>query len=127
MESSDDDKVLRWTCVAVYFSSWLAILSWGFALSLLVPAALVAAIYTGMQYFEMTVRHHLALSGDSTAIPVTFLAVGAGALAAHYAGVANRDIFSFLMTLPLAVLGGHAAVFGIVLAMDKLGIDKRRS
>lgn len=124
MAESRVDKVLKWTCVAGYFTVWVTVLSSGFTGQWLAPAVVLACTYAGMHYFEMAVRGHLALSADSTAIPVAFGLVAIGALAAHFGGVAQADIVGFVLRVPAAWIGGHAAVFGLVFLMDKLGIDK---
>jgi hypothetical protein len=126
MSESGEDKVLNWTCVTCYFATWLVVLSGGFKWPLLVPAVVFAGIYAGMHYYEMTVRGHLALSADSTAVPVTAVALGLGALAAHFSGLARDDILSFAWSAAIALVAGHLVVFAVVFLMDRLGLDKPR-
>lgn len=64
-----------------YFTSWLLLLSSGLEWPLLVPAIAIGCVYAGMHYYEMVVHGHLALSADSTAVPVTLLVTGLGAFA----------------------------------------------
>lgn len=127
MQESDVDRVVKWTCVIGYFTIWLVVLSRGFNLPQLAPAFLVACIYAGMHYYEISVRGHLGLSADSTAIPVTFLVVAIGAIAAHFGGIQRREILEFVLKVPLAWLGGHVVVFGVFFIMAKLGMDKPKT
>lgn len=124
MAESGVDKVMKWTLVAGYFTTWLVVLSAGFKWPLLVPAVVFAGIYAGMHYYEMTFRDHLALSADSTAFPVTFAALAIGGLAAHFYGLPRRDILSFAMNAAVAWLAGHMVVFAVAFLMDKFGFDK---
>jgi uncharacterized membrane protein YbhN (UPF0104 family) len=80
-----------------------------------------------MHYYEMSVREHLVQSADSTVIPVTFLLVAIGAIAAHFDGIQRRDILEFVLKVPLAWLVGHVVVVGVFFIMDKLGLDKPRN
>jgi hypothetical protein len=107
------DRVVKLICVVGYFTIWLIVLSKGFNSPQLAPALLLASVYAGMNYYEMSVREHLGLSADSTAIPVTFLVVVIGAIAAHFGGIQRREILEFVLNVPFAWLGGHVLVVGV--------------
>lgn len=125
-ESKSDrtDRQLLWICVPAYFLAWLAILSSGLTLRLLLPAALLAAIYAGMHFYEMTRRQHVALSADASALPAAFGAAIAGSAVAYVAGVPWATLQPFVLNVPMAWIGGHLAVFALIFLLDKLGIVK---
>lgn len=120
MEKTKSDKQFLWICVTSYFTVWLLVLSTGLSWPQLIPAIVLAGVYAGMHYYEMTSPSgHCALSADSTAIPVTVLVAGLGALAAYFAGI---PVYSFLIQIPFAWLAGHAALFALIFILSKFGI-----
>lgn len=124
MENTKEDRLFKRVCVAGYFMAWLIVLSKGLQWPLLAPAISLAGIYGAMHYYEMTRRGHCALSADSTAMPAAFLAAGAGALVFYFAGIPGESVVDFLLSVPMAWIGGHVVVFSLVFLLDKFGIIK---
>lgn len=119
MEESKSDKQFLWICVTSYFTVWLLVVSKGLAWPHLIPALILAGTYAGMHYYEMVSRGHCALSADSTAIPVTFPVAALGALLAYFEGI---PVYPFLMSIPVAWMAGHAALFALIFILSKFGI-----
>lgn len=114
MEESKSDKQFIWVCVISYFTVWLLVLSHGLSWPQMIPALILAGTYAGMHYYEMVARNHCALSADSTAIPVTFLVGALGALVAYLTGI---PVYSFLVSIPVAWIAGHAVLFALALIL----------
>ena len=120
MEKSNLDRKLAWICTIGYFTVWILALSKGGSWPLLAPAFVLAGLYAGGHYYEMRSRNHVALSADPTALLLVLAGTALGTVAAYLLGVTGSVIFSFLMGLPVAWFAGHAAVFALIMLLEKL-------
>lgn len=124
MSRPNQDKLFVWAATLVYFATWTTVVSALFEWKLLAPALILAAVYAGMQYYEMTVRKHIAFSADATALPAVFAAAASGALAAHYVyGVDAALVLSVGFDILKAWLLGHVVMFVLVFIAQQLGLE----
>ncbi|GEP45143.1 hypothetical protein BGE01nite_44340 [Brevifollis gellanilyticus] len=106
-----------WSALPVYFIVWLVLLSPSLPfLNLtasglpLYPALAIACLYVAMHVYEISVRGHCYLCADSTAVPVTLLAVLLGGTVAHYThGFTWAALFLLMMRGAMILLIAHIA------------------
>lgn len=123
MSKLDKDKLFIWAATLVYFTTWLAVLSSLFEPKLLAPALALSTVYAAAVYYEMTVRKHIALSADATAIPAALGAAAIGGIVAHYSGVDTALILGLGMDILKAWILGHVVMFVLVFIASKLGLE----
>lgn len=105
------EEAALWSALAIYFATWLLILTRGFGdRPCILPALAITSVYVGMHVYEITCRGHCYLCADSTALPVTLLLAAAGSGAAWLVGgVPGATLATLVPRGGLAFIIGHLA------------------
>jgi len=101
------EDAAMWSALAIYFATWLLILTRGFGDGpCILPALAITSVYIGMHVYEITCRGHCYLCADATAVPGTLLLAGAAWLVG---GVPGATLATLVPRAALAFIFGHLA------------------